>query len=99
MAAKSTNYTTLRVRTIVHRSFNKKYKQKIAEINWTPDLIIASYHGIPKKYFNKGDPYHCYCHKTTRLMREKVYIQFQLKQLFNQDLVHKNGYNHTLIKH
>ena len=45
--------------------------QKIKEINWTPDLIIASYHGIPKKYFDKGDPYHCYCHKTTRLISEK----------------------------
>ena len=48
-------------------SINKKIK----EINWTPDLIIASYHGIPKKYFEKGDPYHCYCHKTTRLISEK----------------------------
>ena len=46
-------------------------KKKISEINWQPDLIIASYHGIPKKYFEKGDPYHCYCHKTTRLIREK----------------------------
>ena len=48
-------------------SINKKIK----EINWTPDLIVASYHGIPKKYFDKGDPYHCYCHKTTRLISEK----------------------------
>tara|TARA_B100000989_G_scaffold295101_1_gene275436 strand:- start:1432 stop:2433 length:1002 start_codon:yes stop_codon:yes gene_type:complete len=48
-------------------SLNKKIK----EINWKPDLIIASYHGIPKKYFDKGDPYHCYCHKTTRLVSEK----------------------------
>ena len=48
-------------------SLNKKIK----EINWTPDLIVASYHGIPKKYFDKGDPYHCYCHKTTRLISEK----------------------------
>ena len=46
-------------------------EKKISEINWQPDLIIASYHGIPKKYFEKGDPYHCYCHKTTRLLREK----------------------------
>ena len=45
--------------------------KKINEISWKPDLIIASYHGIPKKYFDKGDPYHCYCHKTTRLMKEK----------------------------
>ena len=44
---------------------------KINNINWKPDLILASYHGIPKKYFDKGDPYHCYCHKTTRLVSEK----------------------------
>ena len=45
--------------------------KKIREISWKPDLILASYHGIPKKYFDKGDPYHCYCHKTTRLISEK----------------------------
>ena len=46
-------------------------EKKIKEINWKPDLIISSYHGIPKSYFDKGDPYHCYCQKTTRLMKEK----------------------------
>ena len=48
----------------------KSVKSKLESINWKPDLIISSYHGIPKKYFDKGDPYHCYCHKTTRLMKE-----------------------------
>ena len=46
-------------------------EKKMNEINWKPDLIISSYHGIPKSYFEKGDPYHCYCHKTTRLIKEK----------------------------
>ncbi len=46
-------------------------QKKIKEINWKPDLIISSYHGIPKSYFDKGDPYHCYCQKTTRLIKEK----------------------------
>ncbi len=49
----------------------KSINKKINEISWKPDLIIASYHGIPKKYFDKGDPYHCYCKKTTRLISEK----------------------------
>ena len=44
--------------------------KKLSEIDWTPDLIIASYHGIPKKYFDKGDPYQCYCQKTSRLLGE-----------------------------
>jgi len=48
----------------------KSVKEKLGSISWKPDLIISSYHGIPKKYFDKGDPYHCYCHKTTRLMKE-----------------------------
>jgi ferrochelatase len=48
----------------------KSIKKKVSEIKWKPDLILASYHGIPKKYFTKGDPYHCYCQKTTRLMKE-----------------------------
>ena len=47
-------------------------EKKLKEINWDPDIIIASYHGIPKKYFEKGDPYHCYCQKTTRLISEKL---------------------------
>ena len=37
-----------------------------------PDKILFSYHGIPKKYFVKGDPYHCLCSKTTRLVREEL---------------------------
>ena len=45
--------------------------KKMQEIDWRPDLVVASYHGIPKKYFDKGDPYHCYCQKTTRLISEK----------------------------
>ena len=46
-------------------------------------MIISSYHGIPKSYFDKGDPYHCYCQKTTRLMR-KSSTKLKFKQLFNQ---------------
>lgn len=45
--------------------------EKVKSIKWKPDLIVASYHGIPKSYFDKGDPYQCYCQKTTRLIKEK----------------------------
>ena len=58
-------------------SINKKIK----EISWKPDIIIASYHGIPQKYFDKGDPYHCYCHKTTRLISEK-FNSIEIKTTF-----------------
>ena len=38
--------------------------------NGKPQKLIFSYHGIPKKYHTKGDPYHCFCLKTTRLVKE-----------------------------
>ena len=44
-------------------------------------MIISSYHGIPKTYFDKGDPYHCYCHKTTRLIKEK-FKKVEIKTTF-----------------
>jgi ferrochelatase len=53
------------------KGITNSIENKLQKINWKPDLIIASYHGIPKKYFDKGDPYHCYCQKTTRLIKEK----------------------------
>ena len=52
-------------------ALKKSLEKSISSIKWNPELIIASYHGIPKRYFLKGDPYHCYCHKTTRLISEK----------------------------
>jgi len=63
--------------TALENSLNKK----ISEINWRPDIIIASYHGIPKKYFEKGDPYHCYCQKTSRLLSEK-FTKITIKTTF-----------------
>ena len=37
-----------------------------------PDRVILSYHGLPERYFREGDPYHCHCQKTSRLLREKL---------------------------
>ena len=56
-------------------------KKKLSEIKWKPDVIIASYHGIPKKYFDKGDPYQCYCQKTSRLIKEK-FDEISIKTTF-----------------
>ena len=44
----------------------------IKKLRWKPDSIVCSFHGLPKKYFMKGDPYHCHCVKTNRLIREKL---------------------------
>lgn len=37
-----------------------------------PTALVASYHGLPQSYFRKGDPYHCHCQKTSRLLRERL---------------------------
>ena len=38
----------------------------------TADKLLMSFHGIPEEYFHKGDPYHCECHKTGRLLAENL---------------------------
>ena len=40
--------------------------------NSKPQKIIFSFHGIPKRYLLNGDPYHCFCLKTTRLVKENM---------------------------
>ena len=41
------------------------------------DRLIFSYHGVPLRYLRKGDPYHCECHKTTRLVAERLGLDKQ----------------------
>lgn len=47
----------------IESSFNK---------NGKPDKLLFSYHGMPKRYLEEGDPYYCFCHKTTRLIAENL---------------------------
>ncbi|RTE85573.1 MULTISPECIES: ferrochelatase [Gammaproteobacteria] len=46
--------------------------RKHREEHGSADKLIFSYHGVPKKYLLKGDPYHCECYKTTRLVAEHL---------------------------
>lgn len=50
----------------------KSVKKHISKLGWKPDYLVASFHGLPVAYFEKGDPYHCHCAKTARLLREKL---------------------------
>lgn len=43
-----------------------------AQLETRPTKLVASYHGVPKRYLMEGDPYHCHCQKTTRLLREAL---------------------------
>ena len=45
-------------------------KKELAKLTFEPEVILVSFHGVPKEYLLKGDPYHCPCVKTWRLMRE-----------------------------
>lgn len=47
-------------------------EKHLAGLDFEPEKVIASYHGIPKSYFEKGDPYHCHCQKTSRLLNERL---------------------------
>lgn len=44
----------------------------LAELDFTPDAIVASFHGMPKRTLELGDPYHCHCRKTARLLSEAM---------------------------
>ena len=43
-----------------------------AKIEVRPDILVCSYHGVPIRYLMEGDPYHCQCQKTTRLLKERL---------------------------
>ncbi|MGO8801015.1 MAG: ferrochelatase [Roseiarcus sp.] len=44
----------------------------LAALDFEPEVILASFHGIPRAYFEQGDPYYCHCAKTWRLLREAL---------------------------
>ncbi len=47
-------------------------EKHLATLDWEPEKVLTSFHGIPKSYFEKGDPYYCQCQKTARLLRERL---------------------------
>jgi ferrochelatase len=47
-------------------------RTRLAELDFQPDALMASFHGMPQKYLEQGDPYHCHCQKTSRLLRDAL---------------------------
>ncbi|MCK9917325.1 ferrochelatase [Microbacteriaceae bacterium K1510] len=47
-------------------------EEELTKLPFKPDVILASYHGMPEDYLHKGDPYYCQCAVTTRLLRERL---------------------------
>lgn len=53
----------------------RSMKSQLATLDFEPEKIIATFHGMPEKYLLAGDPYHCQCQKTSRLLREKLGVE------------------------
>jgi ferrochelatase len=47
-------------------------KSSLAKLKFKPDVVLASFHGMPEEYVTKGDPYRAQCEETVRLLRKKV---------------------------
>ncbi len=60
-------------------ALGESIKSHLKGLNWTPDTIMASYHGVPKRYITEGDPYESECNKTTDLLRK--YLNMDEQQL------------------
>jgi protoporphyrin/coproporphyrin ferrochelatase len=45
---------------------------ELKKLSFVPEVVLASFHSMPEVYLRKGDPYHCQCVKTARLVREKL---------------------------
>ena len=50
-------------------------RASLAKLDFEPDVILCSFHGMPKEYLLKGDPYHCHCAKTWRLFARGAWLQ------------------------
>jgi len=50
----------------------RSIEKHVATLSFEPEVVIASYHGIPISYSQKGDPYRSHCLKTTELLRERL---------------------------
>ncbi len=44
----------------------------LGKVDWEPEVLVASFHGIPQSYSRQGDPYHDHCQLTGRLLRERL---------------------------
>jgi ferrochelatase len=58
--------------TIYIEALASSTKAELAQLGFSPDVILASFHGVPQDYVNKGDPYYAHCTETMRLLRKQL---------------------------
>ncbi len=72
------------------RALANSVRRHLAGLDWEPDLLVTSFHGLPRRYLLAGDPYHCQCQKTARLLRETLgwpeeKLQIAFQSLFGKE--------------
>ena len=55
-------------------ALHRDLERQIAALDFVPERLLLSYHGMPERTLRKGDPYHCHCRKTARLLSERMSI-------------------------
>lgn len=53
-------------------SLKTSIEASLAGLDFEPDAIVISFHGMPERTLQLGDPYHCHCQKTARLLSEAM---------------------------
>ena len=56
-------------------ALQRDIEAQFAALTFTPQRLLLSYHGMPERTLRKGDPYHCHCRKTARLLGERLQIE------------------------
>ncbi len=59
-------------------------KTYMTQLTWKPDRILIAFHGLPREYLDKGDPYHCHCQKSARLIRKELGLSDEMAQIVFQ---------------
>ncbi|MEZ5931882.1 MAG: ferrochelatase [Alphaproteobacteria bacterium] len=72
------------------RALANAIRRHLENLDWQPDVLVTSFHGVPKRYLLAGDPYHCQCQKTARLLREELgwpedKLQIAFQSLFGKE--------------
>ncbi len=53
-------------------------ERQLGALEFTPDRLLLSFHGMPLRTLQLGDPYHCHCHKTARLVGERLSVPTEI---------------------
>jgi ferrochelatase len=53
-------------------------ERQLGALEFTPDRLLLSFHGMPLRTLRLGDPYHCHCHKTARLVGERLSVPTEI---------------------